>query len=252
MSRKFKRLRKQYTVVTIMLDEYKPIRKSYELTKKETVRKQLETAKLAVALPEGVRLINDDFRNEVDIPDESVDLIFTDPPYGEESIPLYKDLGEFASRVLKPGGSLVTYTGQITMSQVMRGIEESSLKYWWVFCVKHAGNHQRIHPRMVFAEWKPLLWYVKGDKANVIETIGDYILSTKPDKLEHDWEQSTLEADHVIERLSTKNQIVLDPFLGSGTTGLSALKLKRNFIGIEKDTATFKIAKSRIGKFGRA
>ena len=47
--------------------------------------------------------------------------------------------------------------------------------------------------------------------------------------------------------LSTKeNDTVLDMFMGSGTTGVAAKKLNRNFIGIELDTNSFNIAKERI------
>lgn len=47
--------------------------------------------------------------------------------------------------------------------------------------------------------------------------------------------------------LSTKeNDTVLDMFMGSGTTGVAAKKLNRNFIGIELDTKSFEIAKERI------
>lgn len=42
--------------------------------------------------------------------------------------------------------------------------------------------------------------------------------------------------------------VVLDPFMGSGTTGIVAKKLKRNFIGIELDKAYYDIAKERINK----
>lgn len=50
--------------------------------------------------------------------------------------------------------------------------------------------------------------------------------------------------------LSTSNigDIVLDPFLGSGTTGAVAKRLGRNFIGIEKEEAYVRIAKERIDK----
>ena len=44
--------------------------------------------------------------------DSSIDLIFTDPPYNGDSLLLYKDLARLADRVLKPGGSLITYFGQ--------------------------------------------------------------------------------------------------------------------------------------------
>ena len=47
--------------------------------------------------------------------------------------------------------------------------------------------------------------------------------------------------------LTTKpNDIILDPFMGIGTTGLAALNTNRNFIGIELDEKYFNIAKERI------
>ena len=42
-------------------------------------------------------------------------------------------------------------------------------------------------------------------------------------------------------------QTVLDPFMGSGTTGVACRNLNRNFIGIELDVDYFNIAKARIG-----
>ena len=101
----------------------------------------------------------------------------------------------------------------------------------------------------MFAEWKPLLWYVKGERVNnlvISNTIGDYIESVAPLKIEHEWQQSTVEVNYIIKNLTLENQTVLDPMMGSGTTGVAALKLNRKFIGIEKDNKTFEIAKSRI------
>ena len=44
---------------------------------------------------------------------------------------------------------------------------------------------------------------------------------------------------------------ILDPFMGSGTTGVAAINLGRNFIGIEKDPQYFEIAKERIAEAER-
>ena len=55
----------------------------------------------------------------------------------------------------------------------------------------------------------------------------------------------SLAQDHIIS-WSNEGDTVLDPFLGSGTTGVAAKKLGRNFIGIELDETYFKIAKERI------
>ena len=56
-------------------------------------------------LPRQIKLFNCDFR-EVGkkIKDHSADLIFTDPPFGQEFLPLWDDLGAFAARSLEAGG----------------------------------------------------------------------------------------------------------------------------------------------------
>jgi DNA modification methylase len=207
------------------------------------------------------KLIYGDFieKSQKEIPDNSIDLILTDPPYGREYLSLYQDLAKLAIRVLKPGGSVVFLVGHIILDQVIRIFDEFSLtndnstnlKYWWTIAVKHSGHHTKIHPRYVFAEWKPMLWYVKGERANdlvISNTIGDYIESTPPLKIEHEWQQSTVEAQYVIKNLTIENQTVLDPMMGSGTTGLATLNLRRKFIGIEKNLETFEIARVRINK----
>ena len=62
----------------------------------------------------------------------------------------------------------------------------------------------------------------------------------------HDWAQDPTEAEHVISKITLENQIVWDPMMGSGTTGIAALGLKRKFIGIELNPKTFEIAKANL------
>ncbi|MGI9010181.1 MAG: hypothetical protein ACR2F1_03215 [Nitrososphaeraceae archaeon] len=53
-----------------------------------------------------------------------------------------------------------------------------------------------------------MLWYVKGERADnlvISNTIGDFIESTSPSKLLHDWEQSTVEAEYIIKNLTLEN-----------------------------------------------
>lgn len=56
-----------------------------------------------------------------------------------------------------------------------------------------------------------------------------------------------LASDH-IKAWSNEGDTVLDPFMGSGTTGVACINTKRKFIGIEMDNTYFEIAKERIGK----
>ena len=51
---------------------------------------------------------------------------------------------------------------------------------------------------------------------------------------------------YLIEVSSNENDIVLDPFMGSGSTGIACKRLNRNFIGIELDKNYFDISKERI------
>lgn len=55
----------------------------------------------------------------------------------------------------------------------------------------------------------------------------------------------------IVADYTKPDQIILDPFMGSGTTGIAAVQLGRNFIGIEQDPAFFDIACERIDKAQR-
>lgn len=190
---------------------------------------------------------------EKEIANESVDFIFTDPPYSSDSIHIFSKLAHFANRVLKPGSSIVTYIGQHNLPEILDIFTSNNLKYWWPLAVKLTGPTKAFHQRKVFVLWKPLLWLVKGEKisssypiAAINDYLYDYVESKPTDKILHPWEQSPLEAEHIIKKLTLENHIVLDPLMGSGTTGIATLNLNRKFIGIEKEDNKFKIAEARL------
>lgn len=228
----------------------KPLEQEYREKRKLSKRQELLKTKSKMVLPEGIDLRLGNFIELCDnIPDNSVDLIFTDPPYDQKNLELYYYLGELALRVLKDGGSLITYVGTYDIPTILDLVwNNTELKYWWIICVKHTGAHAHMMQRKIFVYWKPMLWFVKGNKLmEGLESLPDYIESKPGDKNLHEWGQSTVEAEHVISKLTVgKNQVVLDPFMGSGTTGIAALRLKRKFIGVEIDPEKFEIAKKRI------
>jgi DNA modification methylase len=249
------KLRSNKTTISKEYDKIQRDRKRQELLSQLNIQSQKNNNNFE---NNNYKLVYGDFieQSQKEIPDSSIDLIFTDPPYGKENLSLYQELAKLSVRVLKPGGSLVFLVGHIILDDVFTIFREvslknnnSNLKYWWTLAVKHSGHHRKIYPRYVFAEWKPLLWYVKGEQLNdliISNTIGDYIESTPPSKVLHPWEQSPTEAEYIIKNLTLQNQKVLDPMMGSGTTGIAALKLNRKFIGIEKEAQNFEIAKSKI------
>lgn len=215
-------------------------------------RNQLMNETPRIDLPEGCNLMQGDFEElGKTIPDNSIDLIFTDPPYRLQDLDLYEKLGLLANNVLKEGGSLVTFVGQYELLNIGRLVEKSGLKYRWPICVKHTGHYAKMRGfgTIISVAWKPLLWFVKGESGKTSNNLGwivDFVESKKPNKIAHEWEQSTVEAEHVIKGLTVENQIVLDPFMGSGTTGIAALELKRKFIGIEIDKEHYSNAVNRI------
>jgi 16S rRNA G966 N2-methylase RsmD len=197
-----------------------------------------------------VDLREGDFREVlVDLPDESVALIFTDPPYDKASVPLYGDLAELAARVLVPGGSLITYSGRCALEEVMRLLGRH-LTYWWLAAAKHNGASTRMPGKSVFAEWKPLLWYVKGSRRDQ-EFVSDFVTCGPPGegfKKYHDWQQDIIPAQYYVERLTQEGETVLDPFVGSGTTLLAAVRANRCAVGAEIDPKAAKLARVRLSE----
>jgi DNA modification methylase len=54
----------------------------------------------------------------------------------------------------------------------------------------------------------------------------------------------------LVRAFSKPGDVILDPFLGGGTTGVVSVALNRLFVGIENNEATFNIAKNRIAAGG--
>jgi ParB-like chromosome segregation protein Spo0J len=234
------------------------IDKAYnELKTKEKWDQLIEQAKEATRsfsknqLLPSYELFEGDFRDiaPAKIANNSIDLVFTDPPYNYESLHLYKDLAKLASRVLKPGGSLITYFAQHHIHLIMDWIRDygPGLMHWWPIIVEHQGHGTFMHAREVEVKCKPLLWFVKGAKKQPAPRyMPDLIKSELPDKTLHKWAQSPREAAHCISFLTLEGQTILDPFLGRGTTGVASLRLNRRFIGIDVDPQAIESAKANF------
>ena len=246
----------KYQIYVDEMDSGKPVLKVHKKLTNDIKREKLIKSIPDIKLSKNCDLRLGDFREKTkDIPDNSIDLIFTDPPYGIDSIPLYEDLAKVAARVLKPGGSLVTYVGQYTIPEILNKILSNGLKYRWPIIVEHTGHSTAYHGNKIFVRCKPLFWFTKGEKISELAPccsyVGNYlydlIKSSPPDKILHEWQQSPVEAEYIISKLSPeKIGVVLDPFTGSGTTGIAARKLGRSFIGIEIQKDRFEIARANI------
>lgn len=166
-----------------------------------------------------------------DLDDNSVDLVVTDPPYGDQYTHLYGELAKWASAKLKPGGSLIAYVGQGNLPDVTAEMGPH-LRYWWTLALMHKHGGQQLPGKWVMVEWKPLVWYVKGSRSGRLY-VADRMSGSKPRKELHEWAQGVDEVAYLIEQLSEPGNLVVDPFAGSGSFGYAAQQLGRHFIGAE-------------------
>ena len=183
---------------------------------------------------DGLDIRRGDFREVLsDIPDHSVDIILTDPPYPQEYLPLWDDLGKFAARVLKPTGVLLAYSGQLHLPQVIAMLTKH-LRWWWMCAIQHTGASGYIVAggRRVINLWKPLLVLAPKD-APLSTQFRDFIEGGGRQKELHNWEQSTDEAVRILQTFGSPDALVVDPFAGSGSFGRAALQAGMRFIGAE-------------------
>ena len=184
---------------------------------------------------EGLDMRRGDFREVLaDLPDHSVDIILTDPPYTQEYLPLWDDLGAFAARVLKPTGVLLAYSGQLHLPQVIAMLTQH-LRWWWMCAIRHAGASGYIVAggRRIINDWKPLLILTPRDAPPLNAQFNDLIEGGGRQKELHNWEQSTDEAVRILQTFGQPNALVVDPFAGSGSFGRAAVQAGMRFIGAE-------------------
>ena len=142
----------------------KPVDRAYKEIKDELWRAQqlADTAELTnsfLASKDQCQLLEGDFREMSKIiANDSIDLIFTDPPYKDENIWMYEPLGEIAARVLKIGGSLICYINQLKLFEIGNMLlKGSGLKHWGIFYVALQGPFPRLYDHQFTVKIKAAL-----------------------------------------------------------------------------------------------
>jgi SAM-dependent methyltransferase len=212
-----------------------------ELARREALQREDSSE-----LPAQVQIRHGDFRVALaDIPPGSVDAIITDPPYPAEYIPLFDDLGALAARVLKPDGVLIAYSGQAHLIDGLTALA-SHLRYWWTLALHHQRAGYVVHGgRRVMNRWKPLLLFTRKDGCAPAE-FADLVEGTGREKELHVWQQAAGELGYLLETFTRAGDLVIDPFVGSGTTAVACLQLGRRFIGCDIDAGAVAIARRRV------
>ncbi len=131
-------------------------------------RAQLAREAEGLRLPSKVTLLNrDSLQGDIpEIPDNSVDLILTDPAFGMDMLHCYEWLAGFAARKLKLGGSVVFYPGY-RLDRVMNIFYkyDPTLQYAHLIAVIHTGHSAKLWELGVWSAWKPFLWFTKSSPA---------------------------------------------------------------------------------------
>ena len=226
-----------------------------------------------------IKLINGNCLDTLkNIPNESIDLIVTDPPYpttsrgnaGNSGGMLQKDINkkgkvftynninckEYAPefyRLLKDGSHCYVMTNHINLIDMLNTFTDVGF-HFIKSLIWNKGN--KIMGQYYMSQYEYILFFRKG-KGKKINNCGTSDILSIPNKKTkdkdgkniHDTEKPVELMEVLVNNSSQENELVLDPFMGVGSTGLACIKNNRNFIGIEIDENYFNIAKSRLEEF---
>ncbi len=191
----------------------------------------------------GIRIEHGDFRS-LDV--AGADVIITDPPYLKECADLWRDLGKLAATALKPGGLLIAYSGHTTFPEAFDGLREH-LEYVWLGSLNMPGPSTWIRKYRLYSWSKPILIFANGTwRPDMQRTYCDTFTSPKAEKALHDWQQQLDPFLKLVETFSEAGQLIVDPFLGSGTTAVACRQLGRRFIGCDIDSQAVATARMRL------
>jgi site-specific DNA-methyltransferase (adenine-specific) len=189
------------------------------------------------------------------LPDKCVDLVLTDPPYGTKTDQRGDSfmIGEFSNvlplvlpelhRILKDDGAFYCFTSWTQMPEwLLRFQQYFKLQNILVWDKqRHSGCYS---PSSWQFTWEGIYFGIKG-KRKIRKYQRDVLISTEKGKRVA-MQKPVDVLEKIIEASTDENMVVLDPFLGSGSTAVACKQLNRNFIGIEISEEYCKIAQERL------
>lgn len=227
----------------------------------------------------GIYLFNEDYRKIINkIPDNSIDLIVTDPPYritakgstGTMGGVMAKkefmkgklfaaddlDIADYINelyRVLKPQSHCYIFCNQKNILHFMEIVNNFSDFKWFKNLIWLKDN--KIANQYYMTQFEYILFLRKG-KAKRIHNCGTSEVLQFPNKKLKDNQKHVIHPTEkpiellkvLIENSSDEKDIVLDPFVGIGSTVLACKQLNRRFVGTEIDSKYFEVTKERLKK----
>jgi hypothetical protein len=209
--------------------KWRDSRKAEEETAKYAAsRERRAKSRAAPPIPPEFRI--GDCREELNIAANSTTLVLTDPPWDNKAEWCYRWLGDFAARVLMPGGSLICFIGGLTSWREVANLLGERLQDQPLLHMP-LTQVRPLPGLFVRPEIRDVLWFSKGRRRNqlIVPTLAR---SSGKDKSLHPWQQG----DAVwqwIEALTDPGDLVIDPFAGSGEWGHICAAMGRRWIGCD-------------------
>ena len=206
---------------------------------------------------------------------ESVNALITDPPYNIAKDNNFKSMGRagidfgewdknfnlvswlpIAVDKVKKGGNIVIFTDWKSTTPIVEELEKLNCEVKDMIRIEKSNPMPRNRDRRFIVDYEIAIWSVKkGAKwtfNRISETYERPLIKTKvtpkSEKIDegHPTQKNVETMEWLIERLTNERDVVLDPFMGSGTTGVACQNLNRRFIGYELDENYYSMANKRM------
>ena len=235
------------------------------------IDKRMESEDYSTYLADSFVVVKELKKNDI-----IVNHIITDPPYNiskennfstmasprkgvdfgewDKRFDLFGWIGDYVE-LLDKNGSIIIFCSYLYISYIIdelkaNNIEVKDVLIWRKSNPMPRNINRRYVQDMEFAIWgvkKGAKWvFNKPKEVPYLRSIFETSLVSGLEKTSHPTQKSLKLMKDIIEIHTNKGDVILDPFMGSGSTGVAALELERKFIGIDNDEKYFKIAKARI------
>ena len=195
------------------------------------------------------------------VPDKSVDMILTDIPYGvvnrsdnglrnlnKEKADIFDlDMNKMLDEFYRiSSGQIIIFCGKEQFSDIYEFF--ANQKGTTRPIIWHKSNPSPMNGQYVYLSGVELaVWFKpKGRKVFNAHCKNTVFKHSNGSRKIHPTQKNVNLFEELIADNTNENEIVFDPFMGSGTTGVACKNLNRNFIGMELDETYFNVAKDRI------
>ena len=175
------------------------------------------------------------------MPDNSVDAVFTSPPFKEEDVEAeyWGEYDKWFSEMRRVASKVVIVIHSATkLNSLISKYPPKRTMVWGKGFSQYSWR------------WNPILLYQQTDDYKINKYIwadSFGVQAVQGKGKEHKY-QDPLELYQLIIKMFKGCDTILDPFMGSGTTGVACVKTGRDFIGVELDPTYFAVAERRIAE----